>query len=75
MSIVWSIIKFIGGIVVDMALVSILTLAFILVLPMWVAFGIGRRGTFREYLTACGFFNAMQSIGIAIDRINAAIRF
>ena len=75
MSIVWSIIKFIGGIVVDMALVSILTLAFILVLPMWVAFGIGRCGTFREYLTACGFFNAMQSIGIAIDRVNAAIRF
>ena len=75
MSIVWSIIKFIGGIVVDMALVSILTLAFILVLPMWVAFGIGRCGTFREYLTACGFFNAMQSIGVAIDRVNAAIRF
>lgn len=75
MSIVWSIIKFIGGIVVDMALVSILTLAFILVLPMWVIFGIGRCGTFREYLTACGFFNAMQSIGVAIDRVNAAIRF
>ena len=75
MFIVWSIIKFIGGIVVDMVLVSVLALAFILVLPMWVAFGIGRCGTFREYLTACGFFNAMQSIGIAIDRVNAAIRF
>ena len=75
MCIVWSIIKFIGRVVVDMALVSILTLAFILVLPMWVAFGIGRCGTFREYLTACGFFNAMQSIGVAIDRVNAAIRF
>ena len=75
MSIVWSIIKFIGGIVVDMALVSILTLAFILVLPMWVAFGIGRCGSFREYLSACGFFNAMQSIGTVIDNINAAIRF
>lgn len=75
MFIVWSIIKFIGGIIVDIALVSILALAFILVLPMWVAFGIGRCGTFREYLSACGFFNAMQSIGIAIDRINAAIKF
>lgn len=75
MSILWSIVKFIGGIVVDMALVSILTLAFILVLPVWVAFGIGRCGTFREYLSACGFFNAMQSIGVAIDRINAAIKF
>ena len=75
MFIVWSIIKFIGGIVVDMVLVSVLALAFILVLPMWVVFGLGRCGTFREYLTACGFFNAMQSIGIAIDRVNAAIRF
>ena len=75
MFILWSIIKFIGGIVVDVILVSVLTLAFILVLPMWVIFGIGRCGTFREYLTACGFLNAMQSIGIAIDRVNAAIRF
>ena len=75
MFIVWSSSKFIGGIIVDMVLVSVLTLAFILVLPMWVVFGIGRCGTFREYLTACGFFNAMQSIGIAIDRVNAAIRF
>lgn len=75
MFIVWSIIKFIGGIVADMVLVSILALAFIMVLPMWVVFGIGRCGTFREYLTACGFFNVMQSIGIAIDRVNAAIRF
>lgn len=75
MFIVWSIIKFIGGIAADMVLVSILALAFILVLPMWVIFGIGRCGTFREYLSACGFFNAMQSIGIAIDRINAAIKF
>ena len=74
MFIVWSIIKFIGGIVVDMVLISVLTLAFILVLPMWVAFGIGRCGSFREYLFACGFFNVMQSIGIAIDRINAAIK-
>ena len=75
MFIAWSIIKFIGGIVVDMVLVSILTLAFILVLPMWVIFGIGRCGTFREYLSACGFFNAMQSLGTAIDRVNAAIKF
>lgn len=75
MFIVWSIIKFIGGLVVDMVLVSILTLAFILVLPMWVIFGIGRCGSFREYLTACGFFNAMQSIGAAIDHVNAAIKF
>ena len=75
MFIVWSIIKFVGGIVADMVLVSILALAFIMVLPMWVVFGIGRCGTFREYLTACGFFNAMQSIGIAIARVNAAIRF
>ena len=75
MFIVWSIIKFIGGIVADMVLVIILALAFIMVLPMWVVFGIGRCGTFREYLTECGFFNAMQSIGIAIDRVNAAIRF
>ena len=75
MFIVWSIIKFIGGIVVDMILISVLTLAFILVLPMWVVFGIGRCGTFREYLTACGFFNAMQSIGTAIDHVNAAIKF
>lgn len=75
MFIVWSIIKFIGGIVVDMILVSVLILAFIMVLPMWVTFGIGRCGSFREYLSACGFFNVMQSIGIAIDRINAAIKF
>ena len=75
MFIVLSIIKFIGGIAIDMILVSVLALAFILVLPMWVIFGIGRCGTFREYLTACGFFNAMQSLGTAIDRINAAIRF
>ena len=75
MFIVWSIIKFIGGIVVDMVLVSVLTLAFILVLPMWVVFGIGRCGSFREYLTACGFFNAMQSIGTVIDHVNAAIKF
>lgn len=75
MFILWSIVKFIGGIVVDMVLVSVLTLAFILVLPMWVIFGIGRCGTFREYLTACGFFNAMQSIGTAIDHVNAAIKF
>lgn len=75
MSILWSIVKFIGGIVVDMVLVSILTLAFILVLPMWVIFGIGRCGTFREYLSACGFFNAMQSLSTAIDRVNSAIRF
>ena len=75
MFIVWSIIKFVGGIVVDMVLVSVLTLAFILVLPMWVVFGIGRCGSFREYLSACGFLNAIQSIGIAIDRVNAAIRF
>lgn len=75
MFILWSIVKFIGGIVVDMVLVSVLTLAFILVLPMWVVFGIGRCGTFREYLTACGFFNAMQSIGTAIDHVNAAIKF
>ena len=75
MSILWSIVKFVGGIVVDMVLVSILTLAFILVLPMWVIFGIGRCGTFREYLSACGFFNAMESLGTAIDRVNASIRF
>ena len=75
MFIVWSIIKFVGGIVVDTVLVSVLALAFILVLPMWVVFGIGRCGTFREYLSACGFFNAMQSLGTAIDRVNAAIKF
>ena len=75
MFIVWSIIKFVGGIVVDMVLVSVLALAFILVLPMWVAFGIGRCGSFREYLSACGFFNAMKSLGTAIDRVNAAIKF
>lgn len=75
MFIVWSIIKFVGGIVVDTVLVSVLALAFILVLPMWVVFGIGRCGTFREYLSACGFFNAMHSLGAAIDHVNAAIRF
>ena len=75
MFIVLSIIKFIGGIIVDMILVSVLALAFILVLPMWVIFGIGRCGTFREYLSACGFFNAMESLGAAIDRVNSAIRF
>ena len=75
MFIVWSIIKFIGGIAIDMILVSVLLLIFILVLPTWVIFRICRCGSFREYLTACGFFNAMQSIGVAIDRINAAIRF
>ena len=75
MFIVWSIVKFIGGIAIDMILVSVLALAFILVLPMWVLFGIGRCGTFREYLSACGFFNAMQSLGTAIDHVNAAIRF
>ena len=75
MFIVWSIIEFVGGIVVDTVLVSVLALAFILVLPMWVVFGIGRCGTFREYLSACGFFNAMQSLGAAIDHVNAAIRF
>ena len=75
MFIVWSIIKFVGGIVVDMVLVSVLALTFILVLHMWVVFGIGRCGTFREYLSACGFFNAMQSLGAAIDHVNAAIRF
>ena len=46
MFIVWSIIKFVGGIIVDMVLVSVLALTFILVLPMWVVFGIGRCGTF-----------------------------
>lgn len=75
MFIVWSIIKFIGGIAADMFLVSLLALAFAMVLPMWVVFGIGRCGSFKEYLTACGFFNAMESLGAAIDRINAAIRF
>lgn len=75
MYIAWTIIKFIGGIVIDMILISVLILAFILVLPMWAAFGIGRCGTFREYLTACGFFDAMRSIGVAIDHINAAIKF
>ena len=75
MFIVWSIVKFIGGIAIDMILVSVLALAFILVLPMWVIFGIGRCGTFKEYLSACGFFNAMQSLGAAIDHVNAAIRF
>ena len=75
MFIVWSIIKFIGGIIADMVLVSVLALAFILVLPMWVIFGIGRCGTFREYLSACGVFHAMQSLGAAIDRVNASIRF
>ena len=75
MFIVLSIIKFIGGIAIDMILVSVLALAFILVLPMWVIFGIGRCGTFKEYLSACGFFNAMQSLGAAIDHVNAAIRF
>ena len=75
MFIVWSIIKFVGGIIVDMVLVSVLALTFILVLPMWVVFGIGRCGTCREYLSACGFFNAMQSLGAAIDHVNAAIRF
>ena len=75
MFIVLSIIKFIGGIAIDMILVSVLALAFILVLPMWVIFGIGRCGTCREYLSACGFFNAMQSLGAAIDRVNASIRF
>ena len=75
MFIVWSIIKFVGGIAIDMILVSVLALAFILVLPMWVIFGIGRCGTFKEYLSACGFFNAMQSLGAAIDHVNAAIRF
>ena len=75
MFIVWSIIKFVGGLAIDMILVSVLALAFILVLPMWVIFGIGRCGTFKEYLSACGFFNAMQSLGAAIDHVNAAIRF
>ena len=75
MFVVGSIIKFIGGIIVDMVLVSVLALSFILVLPMWAIFGIGRCGTFREYLSACGFFNAMQSLGAAIDRVNAAIKF
>ena len=75
MFIVWSIVKFIGGIAIDMILVSVLALAFILVLPMWVIFGIGRCGTFKEYLSACGFFNAMRSLGAAIDHVNAAIRF
>lgn len=75
MSIVWSIIKFIGGITADMFLVSLLALAFAMVLPMWVVFGIGRCGSFREYLTACGFFNVMENIGAAIDRVNAAIKF
>ena len=75
MFIVWSIVKFIGGIAIDMVLVSVLALAFILVLPMWVIFGMGRCGTFKEYLSACGFFNAMQSLGAAIDHVNAAIRF
>lgn len=75
MFIVWSIIKFVGGITADMFLISLLALAFVMVLPMWVVFGIGRCGSFREYLTACGFFHTMQSLGAAIDRINAAIRF
>lgn len=75
MFIVWSIIKFIGGIIADMVLVSVLLLIFILVLPTWVPFRICRCGTFREYLSACGFFNAMQSLGAAIDRVNTSIRF
>ena len=75
MFIVGSIIKFIGGIIVDMVLVSVLALSFILVLPMWVIFGIGGCGTFREYLSACGFFHCMESLGAAIDRVNSAIRF
>ena len=75
MFVVGSIIKFIGGIIVDMVLVSVLALSFILVLPMWAIFGIGRCGTFREYLSACGFCHAMESLGAAIDRVNSAIRF
>lgn len=75
MFIVWSIIKFIGGIIADMFLVGVLALIFVIVLPTWIIFGICRCGTFKEYLSACGFFNAMESLGAAIDRINAAIRF
>ena len=75
MFIVLSIIKFIGGIIVDMILVSVLALAFILVLPMWVIFGIGSCVTVGEYLSACGFSKAMEALGAAIDRVNASIRF
>ena len=75
MFVVWSIIKFIGGIAIDMILVSVLLLIFILVLPTWVIFRICRCGTFRDYLSACGFFHCMESLGTAIDRVNAAIKF
>ena len=74
MSILWVFIKTIGGTILDMILTGIIVAAFIICIPMYLIFGIGRT-KFREYMSNCGFFNFMAFIGKGIDKINNEIRF